>query len=240
MERQLLELPDELLCLVIAAVACLPGNDPGAIFRVARTCRLIRRVAGKYICYEDPCIFNNRDPGVKLINGGRGVQVFPKFVDKYLFALAGPILRSGRVSATLSIRSTTGDPKSFLIGLFPADMPLDSEEQPVTKIDDMGFRSVTENNDVSVSLIDSHKATISVVFEDDIALVTFISIGAYHLPKYSGKRYRLNLPACGLRVGVALYTGGENGLYSPWTGKYIREPPITIMFDESLYDAGST
>ena len=80
----LLELPDELLDMVIAALARLRREDPLAMFRAARSSRRIHRAALAWICYVPGSI---PDDGkvcsrIKSLHAGMGLEKKHGSVDK--------------------------------------------------------------------------------------------------------------------------------------------------------------
>jgi len=117
----LLDLPGELLAMVLAAIARLRHEDPGAMFRTARACRRLHRAALSWICYVSPSIFTSCGPGLVLVDDDRGVTQTKDQTDA--FALAGPVLRSGTASTTFRFDVSTGIAQ---IGVFPVDQQLDS------------------------------------------------------------------------------------------------------------------
>ena len=203
----LLELPDELLAMVIAALARLRCEDPGAMFRAARTCRRLHRAALALICYVSPSSIGALGPGLVLEDGGRGVR---QTKDTSAFALASPVLRSGTATATFKLDFED----DIVVGLFPADQELDSA---INSADGKrcalwvgagwgGCARVVcdgEQSDAidNIGLQPGDEVEVRVAFEDaTTARVTFHTSSRADLAALG--RTLKGVPACGLRFGV--------------------------------------
>ena len=203
----LLALPDELIDSVLAALARSRLDEPGAIFRAARTCRRIHQAALVWICHVEPSTFGHRGPGIELVHGGSAVR---QTENDDAFALAGVVMRSGSASATF--RPVFEGSYSYQIGVFPADLRLDSN---ITFAD--GKRCALYVSSASggwarvhcdgvrsdlttvLGLRPGDTIDVDVTFEGGAALVTFYFKGKTKSETLQG------VPECGLRFGAGMY-----------------------------------
>ena len=206
----LLALPDELLATVLAVLARSRLEEPGALFRAARTCRRIHQAALAWICHVEPSTFGARGPGLELVSGGSGVRQTKDYT--HAFAVAGPVLRSGSASATFR-PVFEGGVYFYQIGVFPADLRLDSRTGSAdgkrcalfvdsggggyARVFCDGVKSVRTKG---LGLRPGDTIKVDVTFEGGAALVTFSFKGKTKSETLQG------VPACGLRFGAGMYS----------------------------------
>ena len=203
----LLALPDELLATVLAALARSRLEEPGALFRAARTCRRIHQAALAWICHVEPSIVGARGPSLELVGGGSGVR---QTRHGNAFALAGPILRSGSASATFRL-DFEGGLYLFQIGVFPADLRLDSGDILGGKRCALYVVSSSRGcaavhcdgvgSDLTTGLgwRPGDTIKVDVTFEGGAARVTLSAKGKTWSKTLQG------VPACGLRFGAGMF-----------------------------------
>ena len=201
----LLELPDELLAEVIAALARLRLDDAGGVFRAARSCRRIYRAALTWICYMEPSIFTSRGPDLVLVDGGRGVTMHTTG-QRHAFGLAGPALRSGTASATF--KKTRRGLFDMVVGVFRADHTLDSNIyradgnrcalSSVGVLCDGTPRKSDEIRNIDWETGDTIDVRIAFV-NATTARIVFLFMGR------TEARTLEAVPECGLRIGVGMF-----------------------------------
>jgi hypothetical protein len=178
------------------------------MFRAARTCRRIHQTAVAWICHVEPSTFRARGPGLELVGDGTGVR---QTKDVSAFALAGPVLRCGTASATFRL-AFEGEYCVFEIGLFPADLRLDSS---VSSADGkrcalmVGYGlggwaqvfcdGVRSDMTKGLGWRPGDTVDVGVAFEGGAARVTLSGKGK------TWSKTLQDVPSCGLRFGAGMY-----------------------------------
>ena len=147
-------------------------------------------------------------PGLERVDGGSGVR---QTKHGSAFALAGPILRSGSASATF--RLVFEGRYYFQIGVFPADLRLDSDannsadgKRCALYVGHVGggvagvfCDGVKSDATTGLGLRPGDTIDVGVTFEGGAARVTLSAKGK------TWSKTLQDVPACGLRFGAGMY-----------------------------------
>ena len=155
---------------------------------------------------EAPLRFSDVGPGLKLQDDRLSVS---KTDHGYAFTLAAPALHSGSASASFRLGYTPNDEWGVAIGVFPANMELDSyiystAGKRCALLVHGGSSRVAcdgaESDHASgLGWKEGDSVHVNVAFEGETARVTL------RAKEKTWRRVLRDVPACGLCIGVGLY-----------------------------------
>ena len=167
-----------------------------------------------------PSGFTERGPGLELVGGTLLPSVCHQTQeDTDAFAFAGPVLRSGTASATFRLDFKRD--YVFQIGVFPTDLPLDSDLDSPTMKRCALFLEGSPGCSATTVLCDGVESDatdgfgwrpgctvdVCLVFDGASARVTFTGKSKSEIIKSETLQ---NVPACGLRFGAGVYCKGSS------------------------------